>query len=597
MSVFRVEKTKGYTVMSNHHLRNHTLSLKAKGLLSQMLSLPEDWDYTLQGLAQINKESIDAIREAVRELERAGYIERSRERDERGCLRGTVYTIYEQPHTEPTPEEPAQALPTLDNPTLEKPMLEKPTLENPMQLNTESTKKRKRQSKDLSITDSIPFPSGFPDAPTQKRTETKEAFDGYRDVILENIDYDILADDPRVDHEQLDEIVELVQETVCSTRSRIRVAGSDYPAEVVRAKLLKLNSEHIRFVMDCLKQNTTRIRNIRQYLLTALFNAPSTMSSYYTALVAHDTNDYGFITDYLSEFLRELRKESFGDALDKYFKLGSNLNQRDTIAVRKMVSGMLKLLYPDGDFGKEEVREVLTFALEMRRRVKEQLKKIGGMEFYDVNFSFVDNDSFEETFVSVPEQGGGKLIPDGMCNPGHIYTVSRGKSGMIGVYRLETQMLPGNGKLERTGLGTDREAKESTNTAFNYLKANANAISGNISTTSKDYIINYQDLNGIGITKHLALPTVIAICSVALSRPTVTGLAVLGDISISGTIMKVEDLANVLQVCLDSGAKKVLLPITSAADIGSVPSELVGAFSLIFFSTPQEAVFKALGVD
>ena len=167
-------------------------------------------------------------------------------------------------------------------------MLEKPTLENPMQLNTESTKKRKRQSKDLSITDSIPFPSGFPDAPTQKRTETKEAFDGYRDLILENIDYDILADDPRVDHEQLDEIVELVQETVCSTRSRIRVAGSDYPAEVVRAKLLKLNSEHIRFVMDCLKQNTTRIRNIRQYLLTALFNAPSTMSSYYTAVVAHD---------------------------------------------------------------------------------------------------------------------------------------------------------------------------------------------------------------------------------------------------------------------------------------------------------------------
>lgn len=309
------------------------------------------------------------------------------------------------------------------------------------------------------------------------------------------------------------------------------------------------------------------------------------------------TNDYGFITDYLSEFLRELRKESFGDALDKYFKLGGNLNQRDTIAVRKIVSGMLKLLYPDGDFGKEEVREVLTFALEMRRRVKEQLKKIGGMEFYDVNFSFIDNDSFEETFVSVPEQGGGKLIPDGMCKPGHIYTISRGKSGMIGIYRLETQMLPGNGKLERTGLGTDREAKEATNTAFNYLKANANAISGNISTANKDYIINYQDLNGIGITKHLALPTVIAICSVALARPVVTGLAVLGDISISGTILKVEDLANVLQVCLDSGAKKVLLPITSAADIGSVPSELVGAFSLIFYSTPQEAVFKALGVD
>ena len=219
---------------------------------------------------------------------RAGYIERSRERDERGCLRGTVYTIYEQPHAEPTPEEPAQALPTLDHPTLEKPMLDLPTLENPMQLNTKSTKKRKRQSKDLSITDSISFPSGFPESPTQKRTETKESFESCRELILENIDYDVLANDPHVDREQLDEIAQLVQETVCSTRGRIRVGGNDYPAEVVRSKLLKLNGEHIRFVMDCLKQNTTQIRNIRQYLLTALFNAPSTMNSYYTALVAHD---------------------------------------------------------------------------------------------------------------------------------------------------------------------------------------------------------------------------------------------------------------------------------------------------------------------
>ena len=287
MSVFRVEKTRGYTVMSNHHLRNHALSLKAKGLLSQMLSLPEDWDYTLQGLAQINKESIDAIREAVRELECAGYIKRSRERDERGCLRGTVYTIYEQPQTQPNPEEPAQALPTLDNPTLEKPMLDFPTLENPTQLNTER-KNKEKQNIDRSITDSFPFPSGFPDAPAQKRMETKGTFESYRELILENIDYDILAGDPHVDREQLDEIVDLVQETVCSTRSRIRVAGNDYPAEVVRSKLLKLNSEHIRFVTDCLKQNTTRIRNIRQYLLTVLFNAPSTMNSYYTALVAHD---------------------------------------------------------------------------------------------------------------------------------------------------------------------------------------------------------------------------------------------------------------------------------------------------------------------
>ena len=292
MSVFRVEKNKGYTVMSNHHLRNHTLSLKAKGLLSQMLSLPDDWDYTLQGLAQINKESIDAIREAVRELERAGYIERSRERDERGCLRGTVYTIYEQPHTEPTPEEPAQALPASENPTLEKPMLEKPTLENPTQLNKELLKTnlptKEKLNTDISSTHSIPFPSGFPETPVQKRTEAKESFERYRDLILENIDYNVLASDPHVDREQLDEIVELVQETVCGTRGQIRVAGNDYPAEVVRSKLLKLNSEHIRFVMDCLKQNTTRIRNIRQYLLAMLFNAPSTMNSYYAALVAHD---------------------------------------------------------------------------------------------------------------------------------------------------------------------------------------------------------------------------------------------------------------------------------------------------------------------
>ena len=287
MSVFRVEKNKGYTVMSNHHLRNHTLSLKAKGLLSQMLSLPENWDYTLQGLAQINKESIDAIREAVRELERAGYIKRSRERDERGCLRGTIYTIYEQPQTQPEPEKPAQAVPALVQPTLEKPMLDSPALENPTQLNTKR-KNKERQNTDPSITDSIPFPSGFPETSTQKRTEAKDAFESYRKLILENIDYDILAGDPHVDREQLDEITQLVQETVCSTRDRIRVGGNDYPAEIVRAKMLKLTGEHIHFVMDCLRKNTTQIRNIRQYLLTALFHAPSTMNSYYTALVAHD---------------------------------------------------------------------------------------------------------------------------------------------------------------------------------------------------------------------------------------------------------------------------------------------------------------------
>lgn len=311
----------------------------------------------------------------------------------------------------------------------------------------------------------------------------------------------------------------------------------------------------------------------------------------------HFTNDYGFISDYLAEFIRELRKEQYGDAIDHYFRLGKNLNQRDTIAVRRMADGYLKLLYPDGNFTKEEVEEVLQISLEMRRRVKEQLKKLGGMEFYDVNFSYIDNETFEEHYVSVPEQGGGKLIPEGMCSPGQVYTVSRGKSGMLGVFRLESQMLPGNGKFERTGIGSDRDAKESTNTAFNFLKANGNRISGSIGTTTKDYMINYQDLQGIGMTGKLALPTLIAMCSIALGKPTLSSLAVLGEISISGTMMKVDELANSLQVCLDSGAKRVLLPITSAAELGTVPADLIGSFNLIFYSSAEDAVFKALGVE
>lgn len=311
----------------------------------------------------------------------------------------------------------------------------------------------------------------------------------------------------------------------------------------------------------------------------------------------HFTDDYGFITDYLAEFLRELRKEQFSDALDRFFRLGKNLNQRDTIAVRRIVSGMVKLLYPDGDFTKEQLEEILRFALEMRRRVKEQLKKLGGMEFYDVNFSYIDNESFEEKYVTVPEQGGGKLIPDGICNPGQVYTIAQGRSGMIGAFRLESQMLPGNGKFQRTGLGSDREAKEAIDTAFNFLKANCRRISGNISITTNDFIINYQDLQGLGLTSNLALPSLVAMCSIALGKPVVSSCAVLGEISIAGTMQKVDNLADTLQVCLDSGAKKVLLPLTSAADLGTVPAELIGAFSLIFYNSAEDAVFKALGVE
>lgn len=309
------------------------------------------------------------------------------------------------------------------------------------------------------------------------------------------------------------------------------------------------------------------------------------------------TNDYGFITDYFSEIMRELRKISYADAYTHYFKLGNNLNQRDVIAVKKTVSGLVKLIHPDGEFDRESVEEILRFALEMRRRVKEQQKKIGGMEFYDVNFSYIDNDTFSEEYVPVPEQGGSKLIPEGMSKPGHVYSVGHSKSGMLGVYKLEMQMTAGNGKFEKTGIGTDRDAKEAVDTAYRYLKANARTISGSISMTTKDYILEVQDMNGIGMTKNLSLASVVAICSIALGKSVVSSAVVLGDFSIGGTVMKVEELANTLQVCLDSGAKKVLLPIASAVDLGSVPAELIGCFNLIFYNSVEDAVFKALGVE
>lgn len=233
----------------------------------------------------------------------------------------------------------------------------------------------------------------------------------------------------------------------------------------------------------------------------------------------------------------------------------------------------------------------------MRRRVKEQLKKIGGMEFYDVNFSYIDLDTFEEKYVGVPEEGVDKLIPNGMLNPGQVYIIVNGGNGMIGCYRLESQMLLGNGKFERTGLGTNREAKEASNTAFNYLKANGNRISASISTTTKNYIINYQDLQGIGMTGNLGLPTLIALCSIALGKPVISNLAVLGEISIGGSIMKVTEIADSLQVALDSGAKKVLIPSTSFVDFGTVPAELMSSFQIIPYQSAEDAVFKALGVE
>ncbi len=309
------------------------------------------------------------------------------------------------------------------------------------------------------------------------------------------------------------------------------------------------------------------------------------------------TDNYGFITDYYAEIMRELRKISYSDAHDKYFRLGNQLNQRDVIAVKRTVSGMIKLIYPHGKFEKKDVEKILKFSLEMRRRVKEQLKKIGGMEFYDVNFSYISNDDFNEEYVSVPEQSSGSLIPEGVGKAGHLYTVSHGKNGMIGLFKIETQITKGTGKFEKTGLGNNRDAKEAAETAFKYLKANGKSISGSISTVNNDYVVNYQDMKGIGMTSDLTLATLIAICSAALNKPVISSAVILGNLSIGGTIIKVSELANILQVCLDSGAKKILLPITSASDLASVPSDLIGAFNLIFYSTAEDAVFKALGVE
>ena len=301
MAVFRVERNTGYTVMSNHHLRNKELSLKAKGLLSQMLSLPEDWDYTLSGLSYINRESIDAIRTAVWELEKAGYITRRQGRDEKGKMTAIEYTIYEQPQP-PELDCPVLENPTADNPILENPTTDNPTTENPMQLNKDIQKTdlptKEKINTDLQSTHSIPILSPTPSpsdgeaaAPPErkrKETETQSAYEIYREIIKDNISYDILMQDMKFDGDRLDEIVDIMLETVCTRRKTIRIAGDDYPAELVKAKFMKLDSEHIRFVLDCMRENTTKIRNIKQYLRAVLFNAPSTIGNYYTSLVAHD---------------------------------------------------------------------------------------------------------------------------------------------------------------------------------------------------------------------------------------------------------------------------------------------------------------------
>ncbi|WP_084600852.1 protease Lon-related BREX system protein BrxL [Methanolacinia paynteri] len=308
----------------------------------------------------------------------------------------------------------------------------------------------------------------------------------------------------------------------------------------------------------------------------------------------HFTERSGFIVDYLAEFLREMRKRSFGDHIFKHFRFGNNLNQRDVIAVKKTFSGLMKIIYPDDSASKEDAREILEYALTGRRRVKEQLKKIGGIEFYDVNFSYIDLEESSEHFVTVPESGGSKLIPEGMGKPGQVFSVNRNNEGKIGVYKFELQVVAGSGKYERSGLGSNSKAKEAVQTAFNYFRANAKSVSQSISTKEKDYQLHVQDLTGVGMTDGLALPAFISLCSGALEKPLHEQIVVLGTFTIGGSISVIDNLSDLLQVCLDAGAKKVLIPISSAGKISTVPPDLFSKFQISFYEDPVDAVYKSL---
>jgi ATP-dependent Lon protease len=308
----------------------------------------------------------------------------------------------------------------------------------------------------------------------------------------------------------------------------------------------------------------------------------------------HFTDRYGFIVDYIAEFFREMRKRSYADSLPKYFKLGNNLNQRDVIAVKKTYSGLVKLIYPDDNVSKAASEEILQYALEGRRRVKEQLKKIGGMEFFDVNFSYIDNDTMEERFVNVPENGGNKIMPPGLGKPGQVFAVAPNDTGKIGVYKIELQIAGGKGKYEFTGLGSASKGKEAIKIAINYFKANAKSISQAISTKEKDYFLNFQDMYGIGISDGLSLSSFVSLCSGALDKPVHEQTAIIGNMTIGGSINVVDNLADLLQVCLDAGAKKVLIPAASTSKLGTVPPELLSKFQLSFYDDPIDAVQKAL---
>ena len=311
---------------------------------------------------------------------------------------------------------------------------------------------------------------------------------------------------------------------------------------------------------------------------------------------AHFTNRYGFIVDYLAEAIRELRKQNFSDAIDKYFKLGKDINQRDAMGIRRVTSGLLKLLYPNGKYDKGAVERCLRYALESRRRIKEQLKKLGGMEFYAVHFSYLDSETLNEQFVSLPEQSTGKLIPDGPLSAGHLHIVSRPIAGNISVYRIETQKISGSGKFNVSGLGSSAVAKEGVKVGFEYFKANIKNVSSTLHSGEFDYHVHVVDLQGTGATAGLSLATFISLCSVLLGKSVQDQLVVLGQMTLGGAVEKITSLADSLQAAHEAGAKRILLPMSSAADLSSVPPELFAKFQTAFYSNPVDAVFKALGV-
>ena len=309
------------------------------------------------------------------------------------------------------------------------------------------------------------------------------------------------------------------------------------------------------------------------------------------------TDQYGFIVDYLAEFFREMRKYNFGDAISKYFKLGRDLNQRDTVAVKHTVSGLLKLLYPHEDYDKEAVRECLEYAIEVRRRIKEQLKRIGGMEFYDVHLSYIDLETSEEKIVRVQEQGGDTLIPDDPLNPGALHTVTRGSGGHLGLYRMETQVTAGSGQLKLSGLGSNTGAKESVKVGFDYFRANATQIQASLKTGDHDYHLHVVESHNTGPSTTLTMAAFVALCSALIGKALEPQLVVLGTMSLGGNIVPVENLAESLQVAADAGAKRLLLPMASVGDIPTIPGELFAKFQTSFYADPTDAVFKALGVQ